>query len=134
MDDRTSPTPGEQPDEGLRWLRPVLGWSLGLSLVFIAVEVEGRFRTGDPLASRALALLGAFAVTELAAWLAAMRGRSALAATVFAWALLAISLGTTTLTTFITPPLMLLPLFGMAVALPFLRGASLVALLIGACL
>jgi signal transduction histidine kinase len=43
-------------------------------------------------------------------------------------------LASTPLTSYITPPLMLIPLFAMAVGLPFLRGRALRSLLVGACL
>jgi signal transduction histidine kinase len=110
-----------------------MSWSLVLSVVFIAVEILGRVATGDPRALRAEVILGVFILAEIAAWLALRRSRVGLSAAIFAWALLGLSVASTTLTTFITPPLMLIPLFAMAVGLPFLQGQALRALMLGAC-
>jgi signal transduction histidine kinase len=116
-----------------RWLRPVLMWSLLLSSIFCAIEVYSRFVAADPQAVRLAVILGGFILAEIAAIVVLHHDRVGAAASIFAWAMLAVSATTAWLTTYITPALMLLPLLAMAVGLPFLRGRGLLALLVGAC-
>jgi signal transduction histidine kinase len=120
-------------DDSARRLRSILTWSLGLTLVLVSMELFGRFSSHDSSSNRASWILGGFIVAEVAAVLALRRQRVTLAAGIFCWSLLVAAVACTTLASFITPPLVLMPLFAVALGLRFLRGKVLRTLMFVAC-